>query len=677
MSKTEASARLQQLRRTLEEHAYRYYVLDAPIVADAEYDALFQELLAIEKAHPTLVHPSSPSQRVGAQVASGLKPVVRQIPMLSLANIFDAEELVRFDARVKKQLGQDEQEPVTYVVEPKVDGLSIELCYQDGHLTQASTRGDGRTGEDVTSNARTIGSIPLILRQPHAGRLCVRGEVYFPRQQFAELNRQRQLQGQPPFANPRNAAAGSLRQLDPRITAQRPLRAVFYSLDVAPLTDEAKNTHLALMRWLESMGLPVLQSQRVQGAKGIEQAYQTILANRATYPFELDGVVIKVDSHRLQDELGQVSRAPRWAIAYKMPAQQATTKVLDIVIQVGRTGALTPVAVLEPVAVGGVTVSRATLHNAQEITRKDVRVGDTVFVQRAGDVIPEIVQTVLERRAPGALSFVFPTHCPACGHRAERSEGEAVWRCPNLQCPAQLQERIRHFASRKAMDIQSLGERVIAFLVEHKVIASAADLYALDIKTLLDLPRFQEKSATRLWQAIQASKHRALRHVIYALGIRHVGEYVAAILARHFETLAAFARAQDTQLQNLHGIGPEVRFAVLEYLKAAEHQHLLQKLQAAKIGEKMADGSQQMGQTPTVKRLVGKTVVVTGTLTKMTRQQAHEQITAHGGRAASSVSKKTDYVVAGTEAGSKLLRARELNIAVLDEEAFLALLAGT
>lgn len=675
MSKTDAAERLQVLRRTLDEHAYRYYVLDAPIVADAEYDALYQELLAIERAHPSWVIPTSPSQRVGAPVAGDLKPVVRQNPMLSLANIFDAEDVVRFDMRIKRQLGLQDTEQITYVVEPKVDGLSIELVYQDGLLLQASTRGDGRTGEDVTANARTIGSVPLQLREAYAGRLCVRGEVYFPRQQFAEFNRQREAQQQAPFANPRNAAAGSLRQLDPRITAQRPLRAVFYSLDVAPLAPNTPSSHVALMHWLETLGFPVLRSLRVQGADGIQTAYKTILQTRGTYPFELDGVVIKVDSHRLQDELGQISRAPRWAIAYKMPAQQATTQVLDILVQVGRTGALTPVAVLAPVAVGGVIVSRATLHNAQEIARKDVRVGDTVFVQRAGDVIPEIVQPILARRPKNAVPFVFPSHCPVCATLAQRPDGEVVWRCPNVLCPAQLQEGIRHFASRKAMDIQSLGERVIAFLIKQQVIASPADLYTLEEQTLLELPRFQAKSATRLWQAIQASKQQPLQRVIYALGIRHVGEYVAAILARHFETLARFAAVEETQLHDLHGIGPEVRRAIMDYLASADNQTLLQKLQQAQVGQFASDQPHATESGP--KRLLGKTVVVTGTLTKMTRQEVHEQIAAHGGRATSSVSKKTDYLVAGAEAGSKLARAQALNICVLDEDGFLALLAGT
>jgi DNA ligase (NAD+) len=670
-----ARGRLEALRQALAEHAHRYYVLDAPTIADVEYDRLFAELLELEAAHPEWVTAQSPSQRVGAPVASGLRPVTRKHAMLSLANIFNAAEASEFDARVRRHLGAAPDDPVAYAVEPKVDGLSIELTYEDGVLRQASTRGDGRVGEDVTANARTIASVPLQLRRALAGSLVVRGEVYLPKDRFAELNHEREEAGLAPFANPRNAAAGSLRQLDPSVTAQRPLRAVFYSLSTIPLGPGLPQRHRDLVAWLAELGFPVLPAKFAEGIEGVQAAYAEFLRDRHSYAYEIDGAVIKVDDHRLQDELGQVSRAPRWAIAYKMPPQQATTQVQDIVVQVGRTGALTPVAVLVPVAVGGVIVSRATLHNAAEVARKDVRCGDYVFVQRAGDVIPEVAEVIVARRPSGTKVFAFPKLCPACTTPAVRPEDEAVWRCPNFACPAQVQERLRHFASRKAMDIRGLGDRLVADLVATGCVRTPVDLYRLDRPQLLALPRRKDKSVDALLKALEASKARPLHHVIFALGIRRVGEHVSRILAAHYGTLEAFAAAaadDGAALADLHGVGPEVAAAVLAYLRQKENQTLLADLQVVGVAPAPVPLAGQVAAGPRL--LVGKTVVVTGTLTTLTREEAHAHIVAHGGRAASSVSGKTDYVVAGAAAGSKLKRAEALKVPVLDEAEFRALL---
>lgn len=667
---TQLEQRLSWLRQELAAHAYRYYVLDQPTIADAEYDRLFQELLAIEAAHPAWVTLDSPSQRVGAPPRAGLATVDRRYPMLSLGNIFDAGDAAEFDARVKRHLGLGEAETVTYAVEPKVDGLSIELTYQDGALVLATTRGDGTTGEDVTANARTIGAIPLRLRRDWPGLLEVRGEVYLPKDRFLELNREREEAGASTFANPRNAAAGSLRQLDPSITAQRPLRVAFYGLSTIPLGKGLPATHLELVAFLAELGLPVLPAKEAQGVAGIMAVYEALLAARHTLSYEIDGAVIKVNAHRLQDELGQVSRAPRWAIAFKMPAQQATTRVAHIDVQVGRTGALTPVAHLEAVVLGGATVTRATLHNADEVARKDVRVGDTVLVQRAGDVIPEVVQVIVAKRPPTAVPFVFPLTCPVCASAVVRPEDEVVWRCPNAACPAQVRERLRHFASRRAMDIHGLGDKVVAELVEAGLVHSAADLYRLERAQLLALPRRKDKSVDNLLAAIAGSKTRPLKNVVFALGIRHVGEHVAAILARHLDTLAGLLTLDAASLDALHGIGPEVAQSVLRHIATPSNRQLVEELVALGVAPPPTAVTAELMD----KRLVGKTLVVTGTLSTMSREEAHAKIAQHGGRAASSVSKKTDYLVAGDAAGTKLQKAEELGVTVLDEAAFLALL---
>ena len=662
--------RLAQLRDELAAHAHRYYVLDQPSIADAEYDQLFQQLLSIESAHPEWVTPDSPSQRVGAAPRAGLTSVKHRHGMLSLGNIFDETGATDFDARVKRHLGVESVIDIDYAVEPKVDGLSIELVYEDSRLVLASTRGDGMTGEDVTANARTIAAIPLRLRQVVAGTLEVRGEVYLPKDRFAELNRDREEAGELPFANPRNAAAGSLRQLDAAVTAARPLRAVFYALSAIPLGAGAPPTHMALVQYLAALGLPVLPAQLCTGVTNVMRVYHDLIARRQQMPYEIDGAVIKVNAHRLQDELGQVSRAPRWAIAFKMPSQQATTEVEHIEVQVGRTGAITPVAHLTPVNVGGVTVSRATLHNAAEIGRKDVRVGDTVLVQRAGDVIPEVVQTILEKRPPHAVPFIFPTVCPVCSTMLMRPDDEVVWRCPNLACSAQVRERLRHFASRRAMDIHGLGDKVVAELVDVGLIQTASDLYRLRREDLLQLPRRKDKSVDNLLDAIAQSRLRPLKNVIFALGIRRVGEHVAAIVAHHCPGLAELASLDETTLANIHGIGPEVAHAIVAHFAHAPNQTLLRELVEAGLGA--AEEPKPVVQ----QTLAGKILVVTGTLQSMSRDQAHERIAQAGGRAAGSVSKSTDYVVAGEAAGSKLQKAEALGVSILDEAAFLALLQG-
>lgn len=660
--------RIQSLRERLSDYAYRYYVLDAPIVSDAEYDKLFHELVELEAAHPQLRTADSPTQRVGGAPREGFGHVTHRHPMLSLGNVFSHDELRDFDARVKRTLGLDDHAVIDYAAEPKIDGLSVELIYENGALQSASTRGDGTTGEDVTANVRTIGAIPLRLRGKAPKMLEVRGEVYLPKSAITGLNQERLADGEQPFANLRNAAAGSLRQLDPRVTARRPLRAWFYGVSKAPLAPPDPVTHHALQAYLAELGLPTLKPTLCHGVEEVIAAYEKLLAQRESFAFEMDGMVVKVDSHRLQEELGQVSRAPRWAIAYKMPAQQETTLVEDIIVQVGRTGALTPVAVLKPVSVGGVTVSRATLHNADEVERKDIRIGDTVLIQRAGDVIPEVVQVILERRTAAAKIFVFPEQCPECNTPVVRADGEVAYRCPNEACPAQLRERVLHFTSRRAMDIDGIGFKLVAQMVDAGLIGRSADLYALSQDDLLQLERLGEKSVDNLLTALAESKHRSLARFIFALGIRHVGEHIARLLANHFKSVDALMKATETELAAIHGIGPEVATAVCDYFAHPDH---IANLVAFKKFGVWPTGTAVVALS---QKLQGKTVVVTGTLSTMTRDQAQARILEHGGRTAASVSKKTDFVVVGSDAGSKLAKARDLGVAVLNESEFLALL---
>lgn len=662
---------VEELRRELAEHAHRYYVLDQPTISDAEYDRLFAELSRLEADHPDLASADSPTQRVGGAPRAGFRQVPHTHPMVSLANVFDVDGVREFDLRVKRMLGQGAEAAIDYAVEPKIDGLGIELTYEDSVLRLASTRGDGSTGEDVTANAKAIKAIPLRLRQRVPGAFEVRGEVYLPKAAFAALNRDREEAGEEGFANPRNAAAGSLRQLDPAVTAARPLRVLLYALSTTPVAPGLPATHLELMAWLKDLGLASPPTCRCHGIAEVIATYEEMKERRHRFPYDMDGVVVKVNDHRLQLELGMVSRAPRWAVAFKLPPQEETTTVRGITVQVGRTGALTPVAELEPVTVGGATVSRATLHNADEVARKDVRVADRVLVRRAGEVIPEVVAVVKEARPEDSVPFVFPTRCPECGAAVVREDGEAVSRCPNRRCPAQVRERIRHFATRKAMDIDGLGDKLVEKLVATERVTGVADLFRLGKEDLLALEGIADKSAEKLLVAINAAKERPLARLLFALGIRHVGEQVAKLLANHFGSLATLSQATVEELAAVHGIGAEVAAAVAAFFASDDGRATLAGLD--RVGVRAAPAK---AVPVTNGKLAGMTVVVTGTLRSMSRDQAQERIALEGGRAAAAVSKKTDLLVAGEAAGSKLQKAEQLGIKIVDEAGFLSLLEG-
>ncbi len=666
MERRQLAKRIDALIAELEEHAYRYHVLDDPTIADAAYDALLRELEQLEAQAPELVRPDSPTQRVGAPPAPEFAPFTHPSPMLSLQNAFADEELAEFDARVRRAL--DEPGPLDYTTEPKLDGVALELIYRDGRLAAAATRGDGITGERVTANARTIDTVPLRLRPaaapPPPAELVVRGEVIIHKRDFARLNRQRTAAGEPAFANPRNAAAGSLRQLDSRITAGRPLRAYMYTLGlpVAGLDSQAE-----LLAWLSQLGFLVNPlSRSCRGPEQVLAAYRALLDQRHGLDYEVDGLVVKVDDFARQRALGQIARSPRWAIAYKFPALQETTRVEDIVVQVGRTGALTPVAVLAPVQVGGVWVARASLHNQDEIERKDVRVGDTVVVQRAGDVIPEVLAVVAERRPAEARPFRLPQRCPVCGTRAVRPPEEAATRCPNASCPAQLKQRLRHFASRAGMDIDGLGTKLIDQLVDRGLVQDAADLYHLEAEQLAGLERMAARSAANLVAALQRSRRRPLPRLLFALGIRHVGEHVAALLARHFGSLEALQRAEREELEQIDGVGPEVAASAAAFFAEVRNRELLERLRQAGVVPAPPAPEPAAADRP----LAGKRVVLTGKLETLDRRRAKQAIERLGGQLTSAVSARTDLVLAGTKAGSKLDRARELGVAVIDEAEF-------
>ncbi|MDQ2695311.1 MAG: NAD-dependent DNA ligase LigA [Pseudomonadota bacterium] len=657
---------LERLRAALHRHNYRYHVLDDPAIPDAEYDRLMAELRALEAAHPELITADSPTRRVGAAPAGAFGEVRHALPMLSLDNAFAAAQVQDFDRRIRERL---EQDAIAYAAEPKVDGLAVSLRYEDGVLVQGATRGDGYTGEDVTQNLRTIRSVPLRLLNDGWPRVLeVRGEVFMRKDRFEALNREARARGEKTFVNPRNAAAGSLRQLDPRITARRPLELFCYGAGAVE-GGELPSRHSAVLDQFSHWGLRVCpQRALVQGVEGCLAFYRRIETQRHDLPYEIDGVVYKVDRLDQQRELGFVARAPRWAIAHKFPAQEELTRVVNIEVQVGRTGVLTPVARLEPVFVGGVTVTNATLHNEDEVRRKDVRVGDTVIVRRAGDVIPEVVKVLLERRPAGAEPFVMPRHCPVCGSEVLRPPGEAMARCVGgLVCRAQRKEAIRHFASRRAMDIDGLGDKLVEQLVRQDLVQSVADLYALDAPTLAALERMGEKSAANLLAALQRSKSTALARFLYALGIREVGEATAAALARHFGTLEALLAADEERLQQVPDIGPVVAAQVRAFFQEPHNRQIIDRLRAAGVhwpAEAAVSG----------RSLAGKTFVLTGTLAALTRDQARERLQALGAKVTGSVSKNTDYVVAGENPGAKLDRAQELGVQVLDEAGLLALL---
>ncbi len=661
MAEQAVAARLAELRRLIRYHDYRYYVLDEPEIADAEYDRLFRELQQLEEQYPHLITPDSPTQRVSGRPASRFETVEHRQPMLSLENAFSDGEAREFANRIQRflRLAQD----LDLVCEPKMDGLAVNLTYEHGRLVVGATRGDGWRGENVTQNLKTVRSIPLSLRTdslPAPALVEVRGEVYMDIQDFKDLNAQREARGEPAFANPRNAAAGSLRQLDPAVTAGRPLK--IYCYGVGEVDGRSFSSQWEVLQSLKAWGLRVnpLAERRL----GIEAAiayHHQLERERHGLPYEIDGVVIKVDSLELQARLGLKTRSPRWALAYKFAATQATTRVRQIIVQVGRTGAVTPTAVMEPVEVGGVTVSRATLHNEDEVARKDVREGDWVLVQRAGDVIPEVVKVITSRRTGQEKPFVMPTHCPICGTRLVRPAGEAVTRCPNPDCAAQLKRSIRHFASKGAMDIDGLGEKIVEQLVDTGLIQDAADLYRLTVDDLVPLERFAEKSAQNIITAIQGSKTPPLERFIYALGIRYVGEATANLLAQHFQSLEALAQAEEAELLRVEGIGPQVAGSIREYFQTERNQVLLQKLRQAGVRP-------QPPAKPAATPLAGKTFVFTGALKSYSREEAKALVMAQGGKVASSVSAKTDFVVVGEDPGSKYARARELGVTILDED---------
>ncbi len=667
----EVIERVKKLREEIEYHNYRYYVLDSPVISDAEYDALMRELKELEEKYPELVTPDSPTQRVGFPPAKEFRQVPHAEPMLSLDDAFSEEEVYEFDRRVKRFLGLPEEEKIEYTVEPKIDGLAVELVYENGVFTVGSTRGDGYVGEDVTNNLKTIKSIPLRLMRheglPIPKRLDARGEVYMEKEKFKKLNEERLARGEPPFANPRNAAAGSLRQLDPNITAKRPLDIFFYG--VGKVEGYEFKTQWEVLTTLPKWGLKTNPHCRL--VKGIEEAikyHHEMEEKRESLPYEIDGIVIKVNDLSLWEKLGTKARSPRYALAYKFEPTQVTTQVLDIVLQVGRTGAVTPVAVLKPVRVGGVIVSRATLHNEDEIRRKDIRIGDWVLVQRAGDVIPEVVMVIKERRTGKEKPFEMPKTCPVCGSPLVKKPGEAVWRCPNKNCYAQLVRHLQHFASRNAMDIEGLGEKVAKALVDAGLVRDVGDLYYLKVEDLLQLPGFALKKAKNLYEAIQKSKKTTLARFLYALGIRHVGEVVAQILAEHFKSLDRLMNASVADLMAIPGIGPEVARSVVEFFRNPRNRETIEKL--LKAGIEFVDVEEGEKEKP----LKGLTFVFTGALKSMTRDEAKKRVQALGGRVASDVSRNVDYVVVGEKPGSKFQRAQRLGLKIINEDEFLKMI---
>lgn len=659
--------RVADLRDNIDYHNYRYYALDDPVVPDAEYDRLLRELERLENQYPELITPQSPTQRVGAAPVEGFGEIVHTVPMLSLANAFEEQELVDFDRRVRERL---EVEQVEYSAETKLDGLAASIRYEQGVLVSAATRGDGSRGEDVTQNIRTIKAVPLGLRGDDFPRVLeVRGEVFMTDEGFRRLNEEQLRRGEKPYANPRNAAAGGLRQLDPRITAARPL--TMYCYGVGDVRDGwLPNTHSGILARLRNWGLRVSpEAAVVQGVDGCKQYYADMLIRRESLGYAIDGVVFKVNSVAEQAVLGAVSRAPRWAVAYKFPAEEALTTVRAIDVQVGRTGTLTPVARLEPVQVGGVTVTNATLHNQDEIDRKDVRVGDTVVVRRAGDVIPEVARVVKERRPRRTRRFYLPDRCPVCGSDVVRIEGEAAARCSGgLYCAAQRKQAVRHFASRRAMDIEGLGDKLVEQLVDAGLVGSILDVYALDEKQLAGLERMGKKSAANLVAAIEKSRNTTFARFLFALGIRDVGEATAQTLANHFGDLDSLRCADEERLQEVPDVGPVVARQIRSFFAEDHNQEVIDGL--AKIVNWPVQSPHEAGDAP----LAGKRFVITGTLEAMPRNEAKRRLEALGAKVSGSVSKKTDYLVAGANPGSKHAKAQTLGITILDEEAFLALI---
>jgi DNA ligase (NAD+) len=662
-----AVARAKRLRDDIEAHNHRYYVLDAPSVSDADYDALFRELQALEAQYPALLSDDSPTQRVGATPSSAFAAVTHRAPMLSLNNAFADADVENFDRRAREALGVSR---IRYAVEPKFDGLAISMTYESGKMVCGATRGDGFTGEDVTANLKTIAAIPLRLHgdaKKVPPLIEIRGEVLMLKKDFEKLNAQQAaIEGARLYVNPRNTAAGALRQLDPKITARRKLHFFAYGIGAVEWgTARQPVTHDEVMALLDAWRFPVAKERRiVEGLDGLLGYYADLGDKRAQLPFEIDGVVYKVDDLAAQAKLGFVSRAPRFAVAHKFPAEEMTTEVMDIGVQVGRTGALTPVAKLKPVFVGGVTVTNATLHNEDEIRRKDVRIGDTVVVRRAGDVIPEVVRVLAGKRTGSERKFVMPVKCPVCGSKVERLEGEAASRCTGgLVCGAQRKQALLHFASRRAMDIEGLGDKLVDQLVEGNIVRTPADLYKLGVAALSELERMAEKSASNLHGGIEKSKKTTLARFIYALGIRHVGETTAKDLAQHFGALDPLVAADETALLEVRDVGPVLAESIHQFFAEPHNRQVIDELRAVGVHWPETAGAPK----PVAGKLAGLTFVLTGTLPSLSRDQAKEMIEAKGGKVSGSVSKKTSYVVAGDEAGSKLDKAQELDVPIIDE----------
>ncbi|MEW6065700.1 MAG: NAD-dependent DNA ligase LigA [Bacillota bacterium] len=661
----EIKARVEELRREINHHNTLYYVLDKPSITDAQYDRLMQELIQLEGAHPELIIPDSPTQRVGGQVQQGFQAVPHRVPMLSLGNAFGEGDLREFDRRVRTLLPGEE---VEYVVELKIDGLAVSLWYENGLLVRGATRGDGEYGEDITANLRTVKAIPLRLKEA-VPFLEVRGEAYMPKDSFARLNEAREEAGEPLFANPRNAAAGSLRQLDPRVTASRNLSIFMYAIGYLEGADH--RSHGAGLAWLKQQGFRVNQQYKVcQDIDQVLDYCEKWQDKRFDLPYAIDGLVIKVNSLDQQQRLGATLKSPRWAIAYKFPAEQAVSTIKNIILRVGRTGVLTPTAILEPVKLAGTTVTKATLHNEDIIRQKDIRIGDKALVQKAGDIIPEVVQVFPEQRTGEEIIFTMPATCPECDAPVVRLPGEAAHRCTNQNCPAVSREGVIHFVSRGAMDIVGLGESIVTQLIRAGLVKDPADLYDLRYEDLIKLERMGARSSQNLLNAIEASKNNSLARLLFALGIRHVGERAAKILAQQFGSMQALMAATVDDLTVIPEIGPKIAESVVDYFSRQENRRLVERLADAGVNLQEEQGQPD----PTGQPLAGKTFVVTGTLEAFSRQAAQEAIEKLGGKVAGSVSKKTDYVVVGENPGSKYDKARQLGIPILKEEEFIALL---
>ncbi|HWI55079.1 MAG TPA: NAD-dependent DNA ligase LigA [Desulfobacteria bacterium] len=666
MERTEAEKRIRELTDLINEHNYNYYVLDDPKISDSEYDSLNRELQNLEEAFPELADPGSPTQRVGGKPAAGFAAVAHLVPMLSLSNAFNEQDLRDFDRRVRNGLGA---QTVKYIVELKIDGLAISLLYENGVLVRGATRGDGESGEDISQNLKTIKSIPLKLRRP-IGLLEVRGEAYMPKKEFARLNEEREEAGEATFANPRNAAAGSLRQLDSKITASRQLDAFLYG--IGKISGEPVAGHFEGLSFLKEMGFKI--NSNIKPFTTIDEVISYCgewTEKRHTLPYEIDGMVIKVNDYNQQDELGATSKSPRWAIAYKFPAEEAVTVVRDIFVRVGRTGVLTPTAFLQPVKVAGSTISNATLHNEDIIREKDIRIGDHVVIHKAGDVIPEIVRVLPEKRMGSESLFTMPGECPSCGTGVVKADGEVAVRCPNDKCPGRALEGIIHFVSRDAMDIEGLGPSVVTALVQAGLIQNAADLYYLKFDDLVGLERMGKKSSENLLKSIEKSKTNSLAQLIFALGIRLVGARAGKVLAKHFGSMDSLQAAYVDELTSIPEIGPKMADSIVGFFEDPYNLSFLDKLKT--VGVNMVQEKEEIGEQP----LAGKQFVLTGALSKYTRKDAQELIERLGGKVSSSVSKKTDYVLAGEDAGSKLDKAQALGVAVISEDEFEELVDGS